>query len=78
MPPTNDERSSARLMAGVEATPAAAAESVPLTLVADSRTDGRERYGHALVLVRPDQFVAWAADDAPADPRALLRKIAGG
>jgi 2-polyprenyl-6-methoxyphenol hydroxylase-like FAD-dependent oxidoreductase len=57
---------------------AAAAESVPLTLVTDSRTDGRERYGFALVLVRPDQFVAWVGDDAPADPHALVRQIVGG
>lgn len=56
---------------------AAAAAGVPLKVVTDGRSDGRERYGSALVLVRPDQFVAWAADDAPADARALLQKITG-
>jgi 4-hydroxyisophthalate hydroxylase len=60
---------------------------VPLTVVTDSRADGRERYAAALVLVRPDQFVAWTADQSPAwpeggqppwRPEAVLRKMIGG
>ncbi len=54
---------------------------LPLTIVADDRAGGRERYGAGLVLVRPDAFVAWASDDASAEPaqvlaRAIGRKIA--
>lgn len=56
---------------------AAASEGVPLKVVTDSRQDGRERYESSLVLVRPDQFVAWAGDRAPDNPQALLKKAAG-
>lgn len=50
---------------------------VPLTVVRDSRTGGREQYGAGFVLVRPDQFVAWAADAVPADAGGMLRKACG-
>jgi hypothetical protein len=50
---------------------------VPLTILRDTREGGRERYERALVLVRPDQFVAWSAD-AAADPAAILREATGG
>ena len=58
---------------------AAAAEEVgvPLKVIGDGRDGGRERYGAGLVLIRPDQFVAWAADDGPADPADILRTAAG-
>src|SRR6185437_5284950 len=41
---------------------AARALSVPLVTLRDSLAGGRERYGARLILVRPDQFVAWAGD----------------
>ncbi|HEX6000770.1 MAG TPA: FAD-dependent monooxygenase [Hyphomicrobiaceae bacterium] len=50
---------------------------LPLTIVKDSRSDGRERYEAALVLVRPDQFVAWCSDEAPADAAAVLKRAIG-
>jgi hypothetical protein len=50
---------------------------IPLTVIADSRRGGRERYDAAYVLVRPDQFVAWAGNDAPADATAIFRKVTG-
>ncbi len=50
---------------------------MPLKVIADSRSDGREAYGASLVLVRPDQFVAWAGEQAPQDAAALMRKVAG-
>jgi 2-polyprenyl-6-methoxyphenol hydroxylase-like FAD-dependent oxidoreductase len=56
---------------------AAAAERVPLKVVTDSRRDGRECYESRLVLVRPDQFVAWAGSEATQEPRTLLRRVAG-
>ena len=45
---------------------AAEAAGIPLTVVTDTRDGGREKYGASLVLVRPDQFVAWAGDEADA------------
>jgi 2-polyprenyl-6-methoxyphenol hydroxylase-like FAD-dependent oxidoreductase len=50
---------------------------IPVKIVRDSYTDGREQYGNRLVLVRPDQHVAWAGDVAPDNSIALWRKIAG-
>jgi hypothetical protein len=57
---------------------AADGSGLPLTVVRDSRSAGREQYGAALVLVRPDDFVAWTSDRAPADAAAVLRKVSGG
>ena len=57
---------------------AAEAIGLPLTIVEDDRKGDRARYSAALVLVRPDQFVAWAGDAAPGNVEALLRKVAGG
>ena len=56
---------------------AAVIAGLPLTIVRDSRAGGRERYAASLVLVRPDQFVAWTSDKAPADAAALLRRVSG-
>lgn len=51
--------------------------NIPLKIVRDSYTGGREQYGNRLVLVRPDQHVAWAGDMAPDHPAALWRKVTG-
>jgi hypothetical protein len=56
---------------------AAASLKVPLKAIEDSYAGGREAYGCRLVLVRPDQFIAWTGDAAPHDAGALLRKVAG-
>ncbi|MGE0853476.1 MAG: FAD-dependent monooxygenase [Hyphomicrobiaceae bacterium] len=58
-------------------TAAAARMHVPLRVVRDSRDGGRERCEAGFVLVRPDQFVAWTSDDAPADPATILGKAIG-
>jgi len=50
---------------------------IPLKIVRGSRADGRERYEAALVLVRPDQFVAWASDEAPVNAAEILRRVIG-
>jgi len=50
---------------------------IPLKVVEDNRADGRELYKAAAILVRPDQFVAWASDDAPDDAAGILRRSAG-
>ena len=43
---------------------AAGALRVPLDVVRDTRGDGRSELGSALILVRPDEFVAWCGADA--------------
>ena len=60
---------------------AAAALNMPLTVVLDSAPAETARYGASLVLVRPDQFVAWAGHDgqATADAvRQILQTACGG
>ena len=60
---------------GLEA--AGRARNVPLRVVRDSLADGREQYEARLVLVRPDQYVVWAADQAPMDIDTLLARVTG-
>lgn len=55
---------------------AAAASHTPLSIVEDDRQDGRDRYEARYVLVRPDQFVAWAADEATG-PEVIPRQATG-
>ncbi len=56
---------------------AARALGVPLTVVQD-RWEGEVRdYGARLVLVRPDQYVAWAGDAPPPAADALLYRVTG-
>ena len=55
----------------------AKALGVPLKVVRDTRAGGREDFEAALVLVRPDQYVAWAGEAAPVDVAGALRKVAG-
>ncbi|HEY5273628.1 MAG TPA: FAD-dependent monooxygenase [Acidimicrobiales bacterium] len=50
---------------------------VPLTIVRDSFTDERKEFDARLVLVRPDQFVVWAADKAPATVTELFARVTG-
>jgi 2-polyprenyl-6-methoxyphenol hydroxylase-like FAD-dependent oxidoreductase len=56
---------------------AAKSLNIPLKVVRDSFSGGREAYGQRMILVRPDQFIAWSGNAAPADADALLRKVAG-
>lgn len=37
----------------------------------------RHLYDHALVLIRPDQYIAWRADSMPDDVRAVVDRIRG-
>ncbi len=55
---------------------AAAATGIPLTVVRDTRRDGREAWKAAMILVRPDEFIAWTGEDAE-DAEAILRHAAG-
>jgi hypothetical protein len=50
---------------------------VPLKVIRDSYEGDLKAYEARLVLVRPDQYVAWAGDDAPADVLRTLRTATG-
>ena len=50
---------------------------IPLRVIADTADGQRAAYGRRLILVRPDQYVAWTADAPPADAAAVLRRAAG-
>ncbi|GIF42938.1 FAD-dependent monooxygenase [Actinoplanes xinjiangensis] len=56
---------------------AAAAQKLPVrhTVVTDRRA--RELWERDLVLVRPDQHVAWRGSGAPRDPEAVVRRVRG-
>jgi 2-polyprenyl-6-methoxyphenol hydroxylase-like FAD-dependent oxidoreductase len=56
---------------------AAKARHIPLKVIRDTYAGGREDYAARLVLVRPDQYVVWTGDTAPADADAVMRKVAG-
>ena len=56
---------------------AAAAAQIPFGVVRDGYDGGREAYEHRLILVRPDQYVAWTGERAPSDVPALLAKLTG-
>ena len=55
---------------------AARARRVPLKIVRDIAPAARNNYGAPLILVRPDQHVAWAGEKA-ADADAIMQKVTG-
>ena len=55
----------------------AKSHGVPVKVVRDTFEGGRELYQSKLTLVRPDQFVAWAGDSAPADVDAVIKRVIG-
>jgi 4-hydroxyisophthalate hydroxylase len=57
---------------------AADALRIPLRVIADTFDGQRAAYGRRLILVRPDQHVAWTGNDPPADAVTVLRRAAGG
>jgi hypothetical protein len=58
-------------------TNAAAAAGVPLAVLDVSRSEAASLFAHNLILVRPDQHVAWRANDVPANPDRLVNIIRG-
>jgi 2-polyprenyl-6-methoxyphenol hydroxylase-like FAD-dependent oxidoreductase len=56
---------------------AAAARGIPLQVLRLGRPDLRPIYARDLLLVRPDQHVAWRGDRLPDDLDALLARVAG-
>ncbi len=59
---------------------AASATGLPLTIIEDTYEGDRQRYEATLLLVRPDQFVAWAGSGpiTPAQAADILRTVHGG
>lgn len=51
--------------------------NAPLKVIQDSFDGDRMRYDAKLVLVRPDQYVVWAGNEAPADATKLLKRVSG-
>jgi 2-polyprenyl-6-methoxyphenol hydroxylase-like FAD-dependent oxidoreductase len=56
---------------------AAQARGLPLTVLELARDDVRTLYGSDLVLIRPDQHVAWRGNAVPPGPDALLARVTG-
>ncbi|HEY2185815.1 MAG TPA: FAD-dependent monooxygenase [Xanthobacteraceae bacterium] len=56
---------------------AAAMLAVPLKVVSDSYRDRRQAYEMRLILVRPDQYVAWTGDSGPDDAARLMSTVTG-
>ena len=56
---------------------AAAKRGVPLELIDVDDAPARELYARKLVLVRPDQHVAWRGDAEPPDPLGLIDLVRG-
>lgn len=56
---------------------AAAQRSLPLEVLDVRSPEASELYRHRLVLVRPDQHVAWRGDAEPADPLDLVDLVRG-
>jgi hypothetical protein len=56
---------------------AARSLGVPLKIVCDTYQDGRTAYEAKLMLIRPDRYIAWTGDAAPADAAGVIAKAVG-
>ena len=56
---------------------AAQSLGIPLKVIRDHLQRDVARYESRLILVRPDQYVAWAGDSPPGDARSLIKMAAG-
>ena len=52
--------------------------NIPLSIIALEDQGLRDLYEAPLVLIRPDQHVAWRGTDLPENPSLLLRTVVGG
>lgn len=50
---------------------------IPFKVVRDTYDGERKAYESPLMLVRPDQYLAWVGSELPQDVQALLHKVAG-
>jgi 2-polyprenyl-6-methoxyphenol hydroxylase-like FAD-dependent oxidoreductase len=56
---------------------AAADRGVPLSVLDVSVPEAATLYERRLVLIRPDQYIAWRGDALPPDPDALIARVTG-
>jgi 2-polyprenyl-6-methoxyphenol hydroxylase-like FAD-dependent oxidoreductase len=56
---------------------AAADRGVPLTVLDVPDKEALQLYGHPLVLVRPDQHIAWRGTSVPGDPFSIIDRVRG-
>ena len=56
---------------------AAAALGVPMKIIVATVEGGRDAYKSRLILVRPDQYIAWTGEHRPNDVIGLIRKAIG-
>ena len=56
---------------------AAAQRALPLAVLDVRSDEASQHYRHKLMLVRPDQHVAWRGDAEPADPLDLVDLVRG-
>jgi hypothetical protein len=56
---------------------AATAVGLPLKLLDAVASGDNSHYRHRLVLIRPDQHIAWRSDTIPTDVHALIDVIRG-
>jgi len=66
-----DPRPAARFQAAADGL------GMPLRVVTDDFEWPRAAYQRPLILVRPDQYVAWSGDEAPAGATEILRRVIG-
>ncbi|MGH7779207.1 MAG: FAD-dependent monooxygenase [Candidatus Binataceae bacterium] len=57
---------------------AAGSRAIPMTVLEVPEAEAVEKYqGYGLVLVRPDQHVAWRSKEEPRNPGAILDRVTG-
>lgn len=63
---------------GAELASAAAERGVPLHIVTINDDSVRDIYQRDLVLIRPDQHIAWRGNTEPTDAAGLIARVTGG
>lgn len=56
---------------------AAATLTIPMATIRDSFADERRAYEARMILVRPDQYIAWVGDTSPERPDTVMARVVG-